>query len=115
MEADKVTVATGGASTAKVNSKSAINATSSGASSISFKGDPTDKSIEASGASSINKWSGDDTQSSTNTNGDTTKMHMGKNDIMIYGNGDHDHEHHHNHGNFEYWSGIEKKKKKKKI
>ncbi|MEW6470542.1 MAG: DUF2807 domain-containing protein, partial [Bacteroidota bacterium] len=55
LEADKVVVGSSGAATSKVFAKQSISAKASGASSISFKGEPAEKSIEVSGSGSVKK------------------------------------------------------------
>jgi hypothetical protein len=103
---NKVIVSTAGASTAKVNALQSVDLHSSGASSITYKGDPKDRIVEASGASSIRTNGNDD--DITSKEGDTMKVHMRHNDLMICdddGNDDGD-DHDHKSG-FNYWSGID--------
>ena len=99
---EKVDVTTAGAGTAKVNVVQSITAHSSGASSITFKGDPKDKIAEMSGASSISKFDGD--EMTMKTPNDTMKVHIGKNNVIIC---DDDNEKKEHKSGYDYWSGLE--------
>lgn len=107
LETDKVNISAGGASSVKVFAKQSITAKSSGASSISYKGDPQDKSVEMSGASSIHRSDSDDSNNTSNSTGkDSTKVHIGKNKVIICDDDDCD-DHKKHKSSYDYWAGIE--------
>ncbi|HEY6160094.1 MAG TPA: DUF2807 domain-containing protein [Bacteroidia bacterium] len=108
LQSDNVTVSTAGASTAKVMANTSLHASSTGASSITYKGDPKEKSVEMSGVSSIHNADGNDEQTSNNPNDTMMKVHIGGNNVMICDDDDKDkHHHHHHNGHLNYWSGVE--------
>lgn len=55
LASNTVEVSVSGASSAKINAKEVLKATANGASSIRYSGDPKDKSVDVSGASSVKK------------------------------------------------------------
>lgn len=83
LNASKVDVITSGASTAKVYAIDKINANASGASTIKFKGEPTEVGAEASASSTIAKVSGDDSQKKRNDSDSTTFNFKKKKFIII--------------------------------
>jgi hypothetical protein len=102
---EKVVISTAGAGSAKVQASQSINARSSGASSITFKGDPKDKIVEMSGASSIHTFNNDD-MSSTNNGNDSMHVHVGHNNVIICDDDGDDQDSDHKSG-FDYWAGID--------
>ncbi|MBL7883899.1 MAG: DUF2807 domain-containing protein, partial [Bacteroidia bacterium] len=85
LEAENATVSVSGAGDAKVNVKQQLNATVSGAGSIIYKGNPTDRNIDISGAGSVREsksGTGEETAS------DTTKIKLGGKKYTIIGDDD---------------------------
>ncbi len=103
---EKSTVTTAGASSAHITVASSLNATSSGASEIHYQGNPAEKIVSSSGASSITPKDG-----TANTN-DTTSIKMGKYDVHVTENDDGDDERSDREkdaddSDFEFWEGID--------
>ena len=85
LEVDKAKVKASGAGDAKINVKQSIDADVSGAGSIIYKGNPTERNVNITGAGSVREsksGNGDETA------GDTTKFRLGKKKYMIIGDGD---------------------------
>lgn len=85
LEVDKAKVKVSGAGSAKVNVKQAIDADVSGAGDIIYKGNPSERSVNISGAGSVREskiGTGEETAS------DTTKFKLGNKKYMIIGEGD---------------------------
>jgi len=85
LEVDKAKVKASGAGDAKINVKQSIDADVSGAGSIIYKGNPTERNVNITGAGSVREsksGNGDETAS------DTTKFKLGKKKYMIIGDGD---------------------------
>jgi len=113
LEADRAKVKVSGAGDAKVNVKQGIDAEVSGAGSVIYKGNPTDRNVNISGAGSVREsksGNGDETAS------DTTKLKFnGKNYTIIgdedteRGNEAHNHKDsvRHYNSDFKHWQGIE--------
>jgi len=78
LEAEKVVISTSGAGNAKVFAKQSLSAKSSGAGDISYKGNPTEKSFEVSGAGNITKVSEDGEVSIS----DSTKVKIGNKNVV---------------------------------
>jgi hypothetical protein len=118
LEANTANVRGSGAASIKVNSKSSIAADASGASSIKYKGQPTSRTINKSGSGSIKQADTNTEEGSNSTttgNGDTTKVNIGKKQVVII-NDDEDNDHdkdkkkkkyHHDKDDFKHWSGID--------
>jgi hypothetical protein len=82
LETDKTIVKVSGAGDAKVNVKKSIDADVSGAGSVIYKGEPTERNITISGAGSVREskiGTGEETAN------DTTKFQLGKRKYMIIG------------------------------
>jgi hypothetical protein len=103
-------VETSGASSAHVSASASLKADASGASEIHYTGNPADKQINATGASSVSMR---DTDKSSK---DTTNLHMGAYDVNVINNEDDDddddkerskRERHADDDDFEFWSGID--------
>ena len=85
LEVDKAKVKASGAGDVKINVKQSIDADLSGAGSIIYKGNPTERNVNIAGAGSVREsksGNGDETV------GDTTKFRLGKKKYMIIGDGD---------------------------
>jgi len=80
LEADNVTATVSGAGDAKVNAKQQLNANVSGAGSIIYKGNPTDRNIDISGAGSVRESKSGTGEETAN---DTTKIKLGNKKYMI--------------------------------
>jgi hypothetical protein len=113
LESDKTKVKASGAGSAKVSAKQSIDADVSGAGDIIYKGNPTDRNVNISGAGSVREsqsGTGDETAS------DTTKIRLGGKKYMIIGDDDgkdkkeivtaKDSIHDYN-AEFKHWNGIE--------
>ncbi|HET6990809.1 MAG TPA: head GIN domain-containing protein, partial [Bacteroidia bacterium] len=103
--ADKVTVATSGAASAHVAPTASMNATSSGASEIHYQGNPADKTVNSSGASSITNKDSNGTAAN-----DTTSIRVGKYDVHVTENDDDERskrEKHADNSDFEFWQGLD--------
>ncbi|OFY84902.1 MAG: hypothetical protein A3F72_18140 [Bacteroidetes bacterium RIFCSPLOWO2_12_FULL_35_15] len=87
LEAEKAKITVSGAGDAKINVKQSLDADVSGAGSIIYKGNPTDRNVSISGAGSVREskiGTGEETAS------DTTKFKLGNKKYMIIGDGDED-------------------------
>ncbi len=108
--ADTLTILTSGASTAKVysNKKLAVNAT--GASTVKFKGDPSEVSAEGGSASKIMKISSDDSAKSNNpadTSKNKTSFKYKNKEIIIIDNEDKNNVTiHHSDLTRKHWQGL---------
>lgn len=113
LETLKIKAKVSGAGDAKVNAVQGLDADVSGAGSIIYKGNPTDRNVNISGAGSVREsksGNGDETAS------DTTKIKLGGKNYVIIGEDDED-----DHNNkmskrdslrninekFKHWNGIE--------
>lgn len=83
LNAAAVNVVTSGASTAKVTAADKLIANATGASTVKFKGDPKDVSVEASTASTIAKVAGEDSQKEKSGRDSTTFNFKKKKFIII--------------------------------
>lgn len=113
LESDKTKIKASGAGSAKVNAKQSLDADVSGAGDIIYKGNPTERNVNISGAGSVRE-----SQSGTGeeTAGDTTKIRLGGKKYMIIGDDDgknkkeivtaKDSIHDYN-AEFKHWNGIE--------
>ncbi len=105
LTSDKVIVTTSGASSAHISPTASLIATSSGASEIHYQGNPADKSVSSSGASSIVNKDADGNVS------DTTNIHLGKYDVHVSEcDGDDKnskHEKKSEDSDFEFWQGMD--------
>ena len=84
LEATKIKAKVSGAGDAKVNATQSLDADVSGAGSIIYKGNPTDRNVNISGAGSVREsksGTGEETAS------DTTKFKLGNKKYIIIGNG----------------------------
>jgi hypothetical protein len=113
LEADKAKVKVSGAGSAKINVKQSLDADVSGAGDIIYKGNPTERNVNISGAGSVREsksGTGDETAN------DTTKIRLGGKKYMIIG--DDDDEKHEEvrttkdslrdyNSDFKHWNGIE--------
>jgi hypothetical protein len=113
LESDKTKVKASGAGSAKVSAKQSIDADVSGAGDIIYKGNPTDRNVNISGAGSVREsqsGTGDETAS------DTTKIRLGGKKYMIIGDED-SNKHkevvsakdsiHDYNAEFKHWNGVE--------
>ncbi len=88
---DSVNAAVSGSGFAKVNATKWIQANVSGAGNVIYKGEPTDRNVEISGAGSVRQAKGEneveinESLKITHGDGDTTKLKWGDRRIMIYG------------------------------
>ena len=85
LETDKAKIKASGAGDAKVNVKQSIDADVSGAGSVIYKGNPTERTVNITGAGSVREsksGNGEETAS------DTTKFKLGKKKYMIIGDED---------------------------
>ena len=111
--ATKIKAKVSGAGDAKVNAIQSLDADVSGAGSIIYKGNPSDRNVNISGAGSVREsksGTGDETAS------DTTKFKLGNKKYMIIGDGDKD-DQANSHSKkdslstykngFKHWNGIE--------
>lgn len=112
LEADKVKARVSGAGNAKVNVKQSLDAEVSGAGDIIYKGNPTDRNVNISGAGSVREsksGNGEETAS------DTTKIKLGGRKYMIIGDNKDEEEEVHNakdslhdyNSDFKHWNGVE--------
>jgi hypothetical protein len=111
LEADKAKVKVSGAGDAKVYAKQSLDAEVSGAGDIIYKGTPTDRNVNISGAGSVREsksGNGEETAS------DTTKIRLGGKNYMIIGDDDHNEEVHNTkdsihdyNSDFKHWNGVE--------
>jgi hypothetical protein len=105
LAADKVMITTGGASSAHVSPTSSITAMASGTSSIHYQGNPTVKTLNASGTASVENREGE-----TNSS-DTTRFHVAGQSVTVVNDGDDDEssprEHKSSDESFEFWSGLD--------
>ena len=113
LETDKANIKVSGAGDAKVNVKQSLDADVSGAGSIIYKGNPTERNVNISGAGSVREsksGNGEETAS------DTTKFKLGNKRYMIIGDNDDDKGRKHHHGsskdslrnyadNYNHWRG----------
>jgi hypothetical protein len=128
LEAGSATITASGASNARINVKESIIAESSGASSVTYKGSPTAKTINKSGSGSVRSADSgsEDASNSTGSNegrksgkGDTTKVNLGSSHVLIINDEVKD-KHEGEHGDdkdkkdkkydkddFKHWSGID--------
>ncbi len=104
LSASSVNVITSGASTAKVYAVDRIMANATGASTVKFKGDPKDVSVEASTASTIAKIAGDDSQKKI-TGRDSTTFNFKKKKFIII-NSDKDKKKKSDDDEFHHWAGF---------
>jgi hypothetical protein len=112
-EAEKVKVRSSGAGSAKVYAKQSLDAEVSGAGDIIYKGNPSERNVNITGAGSVRE-----SKSGTGeeTAGDTTKIKLGNKKYMIIGDDDNDDKreartskdslHDYNDG-YKHWNGIE--------
>lgn len=112
LEVQTVSVNASGASNAKITAKQSVTADASGASSVSFKGNPTAKNINKSGTGSVKN--ADAPGDASSRSGDTTKVKVGDSSVMIIkGEDDDDKDEHkkknknHDEDEFKHWSGID--------
>lgn len=112
LEVDKAVVKVSGAGDAKVNVKQSIDADISGVGSVIYKGNPTDRNVNITGAGSVREsksGNGDETAS------DTTKIKLGGKKYMIIGNDDDETEARRSkkdstrdyNSDFKHWQGLE--------
>ncbi|MFL5765657.1 MAG: GIN domain-containing protein [Bacteroidia bacterium] len=113
LETNKVKVKASGAGDAKVNAIASLDADISGAGSIIYKGNPTERNVNITGAGSVREsksGNGEETAS------DTTKFKLGGKKYMIIGDGDNDGDHknysrkdsvHNYNEGFRHWQGLE--------
>ncbi len=113
LEATKIKAKVSGAGDAKVNAIQSIDADVSGAGSIIYKGNPTDRNVNITGAGSVREsksGTGDETAS------DTTKIKLGGKNYMIIGDDDDDHDNSkmskkdstsNYNEKFKHWNGME--------
>jgi len=105
LEAKFVEVTATGASSAKVTAIDKIRANATGASSVKFKGEPKDVSVEASASSSIAKIAGETAQKSEGR--DTTTFNLGRRSfIIIDRDWDHDEKDGIDEDDFHHWAGF---------
>ncbi len=113
LEATKIKAKVSGAGDAKVFAVQSLDADVSGAGSIIYKGNPTDRNVNISGAGSVRE-SKDGTGGETAS--DTTKIKLGGKNYMIIGDDDDEKNHAklskkdstRNHNDkFKHWNGIE--------
>lgn len=83
LNTNEADVKVSGASTAKVFASEKINANATGSSTIKFKGDPKEVSAEASTSSQIAKVVEDDGSKKQASNNDSTKIDLGKKQLVI--------------------------------
>ena len=93
-----------GAASAHVHANNRLNAKTSGAAEVSYEGNPTDKVMDATGASSVAMRNTD--------NNDTTNVRIGGYDVSVVGNDDDDDERSKREkkaddDDFEFWSGMD--------
>jgi hypothetical protein len=102
---EKADVTTSGASSAHVSASSSLKAASSGASEIHYQGNPADKTVSSSGASSISIKDGE----GKGNESDTTSIRVGKYDVHLTENEDErsKREKHADNSDFEFWQGID--------
>jgi hypothetical protein len=105
LAAESVTLTTSGASSARVNASASLQATTSGASEIHYQGNPAEKNVNSSGASSVSMK--DDSKNPS----DTTSIHVGKYDVHLTENDGDDErskrEKHADDSDFEFWEGVD--------
>ncbi len=108
LEAEKAKITVSGAGDAKINVKQSLDADVSGAGSIIYKGNPTERNVSISGAGSVREskiGTGEETAS------DTTKFKLGNKKYMIIGDGDEDNAKAHTSKDtakeFKHWQGID--------
>lgn len=105
LAAENATLITSGASSARVNASSSLQATTSGASEIHYQGNPAEKNVNSSGASSVSM------KDNNKNPSDTTSIHVGKYDVHLTENDDDDErskrEKHADNDDFEFWEGID--------
>ncbi len=102
--AERATITTSGAASAHLNTTTALIATTSGASEVHYQGNPSEKNVNSSGASSVVMK--DDAKS------DTTNIRMGKYDVHVTeADVDDDErskrEKHADDNDFEFWEGLD--------
>lgn len=111
LEADKAKIKVSGAGDAKIYAKQTLDAEVSGAGDVIYKGNPTDRNVNISGAGSVREsksGNGEETAS------DTTKIKLGGKKYMIIGDND-DEQASNNHKDslddykelFKHWNGFE--------
>jgi hypothetical protein len=114
LEADKAKIKVSGAGDAKVYAKQSLDAEVSGAGDIIYKGNPSERNVNISGAGSVREsksGTGEETAS------DTTKIRLGGKKYMIIGDeddDDNDTEAHNSkdslhdyNSDFKHWNGLE--------
>lgn len=103
LNAASVNVVASGASTARVFAADKLTANATGASTVKFKGEPKDVSVEASTASTIAKVAGDDSQKEKSGRDSTTFNFKKKKFIIINGDKDNDKS---DNDEFHHWAGF---------
>ena len=91
LQTEKTKLIVSGSGTAKVNTTQALDADVSGAGTVIYKGEPTDRNVNISGAGSVRQAKGENEKEineSLKNNGDTTRLKLGDRHIMIYGDDD---------------------------
>ncbi len=113
LEADKGNIKVSGAGTAKVNVKQSLDADVSGAGSIIYKGNPTERNVNITGAGSVRESKSGNGEETAN---DTTKFKLGKKKYMIIGDNnrndsDHQYTYHDSlrewNRDFRHWNGLD--------
>ena len=89
LEVDKAKVKVSGAGDAKINVKQNLDADVSGAGSVIYKGNPTDRNINITGFGSVRESRSGNGEETAN---DTTKLKLGKKKYVIIGDGKDDDE-----------------------
>lgn len=104
LEVEKATVKVSGAGDAKVNVSQSIDADVSGAGSIIYKGKPTERNINISGAGSVRESKSGNGEETAN---DTTNLMLGKKKLIIIDNENDDDSKEKVTPDFKHWVGWE--------
>jgi hypothetical protein len=112
LEANSANVRGSGAANIKVHAKEAIVADASGASTVKYKGAPASKIVNKSGSGSVKSADTNNEDTSSSAPGDTTKLKLGDNHVMVIKDQDDDKDkddkkHKKGKGSFKHWQGID--------